>query len=508
MKRIPKWIWITLAAVIGGAGITLSVLTIRLEPMLRERVKQELRDRYESDVDIQKLSISLYPRARVTADEVVFRRKGDAGDPPMIKIRRFTADATLSGLRAKPTHVEAVRLEGLEIHVHPKGERKPGGPHHTPSPFLLDKVIADGTKLVIIPKTPGKDPKVFEIEKLTLHSAGPEQPMRFVATLTNPTPPGLIESTGSFGPWDADEPSATPVSGDYTFSKADLSVFPGIQGILSSKGSYKGELQRIEVDGTTETPDFALKVSGNQVELKTDFHAIVDGTDGDTHLEPVNAHFLRTTVICRGGVVKAPGASGRDIALNVTVNNGRIQDILRLLVKGGKPPLTGSTTFQAKFDLPPGKSDVIDRLSLAGAFGVGGMQFTKPAAQEKIAGLSHRAQGHPNADDDEGPVLSNLKGRFTMKNDVCRFSELSFDMPGAGLHLAGTYGLRNEQLDFEGTIRTEAKVSQMVTGWKSVFLKAVDPFFQKDGAGGVFPVKITGERAHPEIKLNFRRKSS
>jgi hypothetical protein len=38
-----------------------------------------------------------------------------------------------------------------------------------------------------------------------------------------------------------------------------------------------------------------VRLSGYRVHLKTEFSAIVNGTDGDTYLHPVNAHFLRST---------------------------------------------------------------------------------------------------------------------------------------------------------------------------------------------------------------------
>ena len=82
--------------------------------------------------------------------------------------------------------------------------------------------------------------------------------MFFRATLTNPTPPGLVKSTGKFGLWNASEPGKTPVSGSSIFQNADLSVFRGVAGILSSKGKYEGVLDRIEVQDETDTPDFTV----------------------------------------------------------------------------------------------------------------------------------------------------------------------------------------------------------------------------------------------------------
>src|SRR4029453_8304539 len=119
---------------------------------------------------------------------------------------------------------------------------------------------ADGTLLQILTKKEGREPLLFEISKLSLHSAGTVAPMKFEATLVNATPPGDIQTTGEFGPWVIDEPSLTQVAGEYTFKNADLSDFKGIAGTLSSVGAYKGKLGRIEVDGTTDTPNFSLNV--------------------------------------------------------------------------------------------------------------------------------------------------------------------------------------------------------------------------------------------------------
>jgi len=46
----------------------------------------------------------------------------------------------------------------------------------------------------------------------------------------------------------------------------------------------------------------------------------------------------------------------------------------------------------------------------------------------------------------------------------------------------------------------------MVTGWKSILLKPVDPFFKKDGAGTEVPIKLTGTKSEPHIGLDFGHK--
>jgi len=124
--------------------------------------------------------------------------------------------------------------------------------------------------------------------------------------------------------------------------------------------------------------------------------------------------------------------------------------------------------------------------------------------REKIEGLSRRGQGKPQ-DDDAGSAVSELQGNFLLKEAQITFRKLSFGVTGAKVDLAGTYGLRDERLDFHGTLRLQAKLSQTMTGVKSFLLKPFDPFFRKNGAT-VLPIKVTGTRDQPSFGLELRRK--
>jgi hypothetical protein len=46
----------------------------------------------------------------------------------------------------------------------------------------------------------------------------------------------------------------------------------------------------------------------------------------------------------------------------------------------------------------------------------------------------------------------------------------------------------------------------MTTGWKSILLKPVDPFFSKHGAGTEVPIRITGTESEPHFGLDFSHK--
>ncbi|MGA8528415.1 MAG: hypothetical protein WB622_01795, partial [Acidobacteriaceae bacterium] len=375
----------------------------------------------------------------------------------------------------------------------------------------------DQATLVIENGKPNKVPLNFVIHRLVLKSVAAGQPMKFHATLVNPRPIGNIDSSGDFGPFNADSPGDTSVRGTYSFSHADLNSIKGIGGMLASTGSYQGQLDNITVDGETTTPNFSLDIANHALPLNTKFHAIVDGTNGDTWLQPVDAWLRHTHIIAKGEIVRMPNVQGRDIRLDVTVDPGNIQDLLYLADKAPQPLMNGQVTLHTQFDLPPGPEEVPKKLRLKGSFQLIDIHFPDPKIQSKVDELSLRGQGHPKTAQQEGDALKNgnnqaataadvaseMRGNFTLGGGEITLPTLNYRVPGAEVALQGTYNITNQNLDFTGKARLDAHVSQMVTGWKSWLLKPVDPFFAKDGAGTQVPLKIGGTSAHPSIGLNF-----
>lgn len=508
MKR-ARWgkirVWLTISLLgVAGVLIVLNVALARAGLSTRKALVKELEQRFHADVELRGLQLRILPRPKASGEGVSIRRPED-GAAPFLAIRKLTAASGIFHLLHFPPHVQHVQLEGLEIHIPPrrqkdKAEQKQPQKRAQTLRFVMDEVIADGTMLQTTPKDPGKEPLTWDIRKLTLYDAGVDRPMTFHATLHNPKPPGDIRTTGSFGPWAADDPGDTPVSGDYSFENADLSVFKGIAGILSSHGKYGGTLDHIDVHGKADVPQFALKSGGHALPLRTEFHSIVDGTNGDTELQPVNAMLADTPIVARGAVQGTPGVKGKEVILDAVIDNGKLEDVLRLAVDG-EPPLTGIVSVKTKIDIPQGQDEVVDKLRLDGSFSVRSARFTSFNIEQKITSLSRRARGEPKKKG-PGSVLSNFHGRFRLRDGLMKFSTLSFTVPGARLDLSGSFGLRKQSIDFEGTIRMEAKISQTMTGFKALLLKPVDPFFRKNGET-VIPIKIGGTRDHPSFGLRF-----
>jgi len=509
----PFRLWPYVLGILLGlcAGLVLFIYlgARNIDDRTREWVVRELSVRFNSDVDLQSLHVATTPRMQVTGEGLTLRYRNRPDVPPLIQIARFSFNLGVLGIIHVPRHVKGVFVENMVITI-PPTERNPAPTppkQSTPVPrIIFNEVVCNDTTLIILPRKAGKDPLDFEIHDLVLKNVGDRKPFDFRGTLTNAKPKGEIATRGTFGPWDSDDPARTPVTGNYSFDNADLDPFAGIGGTLSSTGKYTGQLNQIEVEGVTDTPNFSLDPVGRPVPLHTEFSATVDGTDGDTYLHPVRATLIRSLIIANGSVIRATGKRGHIISLNIYAPNARLQDILRLATKSTQPVMTGTVNLHTKMLLPPGKEKVIHRLTLDGDFGVSDAEFASVEVRDKLESLSRHALGKPD-NEDAGSAITDLLGHFHLDRDVASFPRLSFRVPGAEVRLTGKYNLPDESLDFRGNLRMQARLSQTVTGKKSFFLKLADPFFKKDGAGAAVPIRISGTRDEPKFALDLFHKS-
>jgi hypothetical protein len=507
-------------AAIGLAVIAVAIAVgfalYRAEPILRSTIIQTLSARFNSKVELDGFHVSLLKGLQVSGEGL--RIFGDmdpnnheTGIQPIIDVPKFRFGMKIADFLRRPMRVETVYVSGLRINLPPWEQRaqvRRLGARGGKIAIVVNTFTCEDSQLIINTLRPGKLPIEFNIASLKMSRVGKSQPLRFEAKLTNPKPAGQIVSSGYFGPWRADDPRDTPVTGTYSFTHADLSTIKGLGGILSSTGKYGGTLQKITVDGVTDTPDFRLTVSMRSVPLHTGFHAIVDGSSGDTYLQPVRAKVLDTWLIASGSVVKQRNPQGHRIKLDVTIEGGRIDDLLKLAVRA-EPVLTGTVHLKTRFDLAPGSDDISKRLKLAGNFQVAEADFSDDTIQNKINLLSLRSSGKPKlaTAGSAYSAQSDLGGTFNLADGVISFSPLQFRIPGAAVVLTGNYSLDGSALEFHGTARMDATLSHMVTGWKALLLKPVDPFFRKNGAGTEVPVRVVGSRSQPHFALDFHHKA-
>ena len=508
LKRHLKFVW-WFIGIAGGAlvGLWMALYALSSAPILGEKLVEALNDKLDADVELGSFEVKAFPVLRIHGDQLKLRLKGQTNPAPLIEIRHFEVTGGLLGLLHRPRRFTSVELDGLRITIPPRtGHDREAGSRAgaaTAGPVLIDRITSKDAQLIVVPKDPLKAPKIFAIHDLRLDSVGFDRARPVVATLTNPLPTGEIATTGTFGPWVKGAPGLTPLSGKYAFDRADLNTIKGIGGILKSVGEFSGHLDEIDVRGTTSTPDFSIDVGGTPMKLETTFHAVVDGTNGNTYLKQVDGKLEETPISASGSIDSQPGVKGRTVKLDVKITDGRIQDVLKLAVRAPKPVMVGRIALQGALLLPPGEAKVIDRLQLDGRFALEDTQFTDPGVQEKLAELSRRAQGK-KPDEPIGQIVSDMRGRFVLKNSAIRFAPIGFVLPGADIELTGVYGLRSQILDLTGTLAMDATISKAAGGGiKGFFLKAVDPIFRKHGKGAIIPITIRGSRAQPAFGVQW-----
>jgi hypothetical protein len=505
---------------ISVAGVLLFLLFLLIAAYSRKHVAESrtrdwvvalLEERFQSDVELENFHVNVLPRMGVSGEGLSIRNRNRPEAVPLIRVEKFSFELGFWGIFRAPHRIQRIHLQRMVITIPPRQDRNPD---ETPPPVKPKRKIPEATAaeiecenatLLMLSNKPGKEPLDWEIHNLVLTEVGINNPFFFHGTLTNAKPKGEIATRGQFGPWNIDDPGATPVFGTYGFENADLGPFPGIAGILASTGEYKGQLNTLEVEGQTTTPDFSLDRAGKPVPLHTDFSATVDGTNGDTLLHPVRAVLGQSIIVANGSVVNMPEKKGHQITLDVTTSKARIEDILQLAINSDQPFLRGPVNIKAKLSLPPGTQKVIDKMKLNGSFAITQGQWSNSEVRDKLQSFSRHAQGQPE-DENVGSAVTDLKGLFVLENSVVHFSKLTFSLPGAGIELAGTYEIKGQSIDMRGHLRMQAKLSQTVTGAKSFFLKAVDPFFAKNG-GTELPISITGTQESPVLGvLMFHRK--
>jgi hypothetical protein len=532
-----QWACGSVLLLLIAAAIAVSIVLHRAEPFVRAHIVDALQNRFHARVELDSFHMSLlhglraegkglriWPPAQVRGVNVAASANGN---DPLINLDEFRFRAPLRFSPGKPFHIGLVELDGLNIHIPPKSHfghtAADVKPHTAPLiTFAVEKIQCTNSHFVLETDKPGKLPLDFAIISFSIvdTKGGPlnsSSVMHFEADLTNPRPIGTIHTNGEFGPWQVADPGENPIQGEYTFDHADLGTFKGIGGILTSTGKFQGTLRNITVDGDTDTPDFRLTHFGNTMPLHTHFHARVDGTNGDTWLEPVDAVLGHSHFTAQGQIVRVTSpdpttgrliSHGHDIALNIAMQGARIEDFLHLASDKPTPLLTGSLAMKALLHIPPGPVPVHQRLQLKGVFNLDQVHFSSASIQDKITDLSLRGQGHPKdvKDADPNATRSTMQGDFTMGGGVITLPALTYTVPGATINLAGTYGTDGGILDFAGKARLEAPVSKVVGGFLGALLTPADPIFKKHGAGTEVPIRISGTRKDPHFGLDFHHK--
>ena len=187
--------WLTVLAVLVVLGIVaLVAFAPLLKSQIRSRTEAYLRARFQSDVQFAKFDIHLYPLPRITIDSLTLRLKGRTDVPPLIEIQHVSFSASLLDLLRRRYTIENVQLDGLQIHIPPKGSGARPRIQGTDVdlakmyPILIKAIHADNGLISILRDDPKKPSRDFPIHQLLVTNFSFDDPATFHARLTNPIP--------------------------------------------------------------------------------------------------------------------------------------------------------------------------------------------------------------------------------------------------------------------------------------------------------------------------------
>jgi hypothetical protein len=462
-------------------------------PFTTERIARSVAGSTGSRVVIRNSEVFFFPSPGLLARDVELRR-GAENAQPIARARRLRFIGSWSALLTFQHRLKRLEAEGLVVML-PKRVpgRDPSAPAR-PQKATVSLLIADGSIVEAAPDLR------FQFERLRLRNFGPGETFTFDTVVQNPNPRGRITATGSVGPWNVSDRGASRVSASYELAGADLGQYSWTAGILTSRGTVKGMLSRLQVNGAADVTNFEINRNGHRVPLRVEYAAFVNGHNGDTTIESANAQFLQTHLNARGAISGSAGMHGKTVALDFVSREAQIQDLLVLATRAQRPALNGPMTLSAHVVLPPRPGRFLEKVLLKGAFRIDPARFNTPSMQHRVNELSIRAQ---RDDDDPARVLPALSGTVELRQGVANLSEVRFTVPGAVTRGGGTYNVITKAVDLDGTVAMEATLSEATGGWKSLFVKPFNWLFRnrREQAGAELPVRITGRYPNPTFKI-------
>ena len=477
------------------AGVVVAVLIVAVVvahhywPFTESAVRSALAEDASARVSFGKFRDTYFPPGCV-AENVTFQR--DDSPAPLITIRRLIIRSYLPGMLH--SHVSLLRAEGMHILITGSDVSRT---HSTGQQHIVDRLVADDAVIEIRQSNPQKNLR-FVFHKLALKDIGGTSPVNVSAVFDNPSPPGLITISGQFGPWGSSHWEDTPVSGKYSFQHADLSAFGGIAGILASNGDFRGTFKQIDIDGSTDTPEFEVTKTHHRQPLNTRFSASVDAGNGNVVLHKVLARFGHSELTVKGTVGRGPNGK-RAAILDLRCERGRIEDAFYPFTHSPRSPLVGDVGFTMRITIPGGHEPFLEKLELVSNFQIQHAQFTHEKTQE---GLDKIAE-NPGQKEPE-PTLADFQGSVAIHHGTAYFSSLSVEDQGASAQFHGSYNLIDEKVRMFGQLKTATSLTKTTHGGISaVFAKVLEPFFKKRPHVTVVPVKIGGTYTKPSFGLNM-----
>lgn len=506
-SRRRKWPFPLAAAllVLGSLGIHL----LDVHWPFRYRNIQPLLERvFASQITSRHYRLIYFPNPGFVADDLTLRRNSAPDLPPVGSAEYLRVEGRWTDLLFLRRRVRLVEVGGLHIVIPPVGSREnkedfpPGSSSDFSGPSTVVETLAISKAELDIQRSSGGQ-YAFPINHLVIQNLRKGQAISYILDMGNAKPSGRIQARGSFGPVVPTNLGSTPVAGDFTFAPINLGDLHGISGNLSATGRFQGTIADIATTVSATTADFAVG-HGRPTPVAVQARGVVNALNADVFVHSLDAHTGSTTVHAEGGVLGSPKVTNLDLV----VDNGRAQDILRPFLHGDVP-ITGTVVLRSHAYLAPATRNqkFLERLRLDGRFNIPNEHLTNPSAERSLTAFSERVRlpHSPAAPDSSGApdVISQLHGEVQVRNGIAYAHKLNFQVPGAAVNLNGTFNFHNRSAHLRGDLHMQSDVSHLATGFKSMLLKPFAPFFKKGNTAAVFPIAITGVPHAYKIQQNL-----
>jgi AsmA-like C-terminal region len=449
-----------------------------------------------------------FPYPGFVAENVTLRRNSAANFPPIGTIRELLVQGDWLDLLLFRKRVRLVKVTGLHVVIPPVGSPEnyadfPAGSSADfagPSTAVEQLQISESSLEVV--RTNGSRYR-FPIRELTIRNLQSGNVVRYSVDMDNAIPAGRIRATGSFGPLIPRKLAATPLTGDFTFSQVRLEDVGAIRGALTASGHFSGVLDGIETFATASTPNFAVS-KGQPTPIAGSTHCTINGLNGGVILHSVEAQIATSTVYAHGDILGSPKVAD----LEFSVTKGHAQGILRPFLRD-QVPITGIVSLHGHAHVEAARQgeSFLQRLKVDGGFDVPAGRLTDRSKEQALTSFSKRAvkgktsqldrpssdaEATGSASNGSADVFSSIGGQVQIRNGIASSQNLTFRVSGAAAYLHGDYDLRNGIVRLAGNLHMESDVSHVTTGFKSLLLKPLAPFFKRSNAGAVIPIAIAG----------------
>jgi hypothetical protein len=496
--------------VIVTAAVAVVLIAIHLMfffwPFRYRQVHPLLERTFRSKVEVTKYHRTYFPHPGFVAEGVTFYRHGDKQIPPLATISRMTVVGTWTTLLFHPHRLYEIELEGLHVQIPPPGTTARGMDFDqgvidsSQSKMQIQTIVADRTTLDFLRR--GRSPLRFEFAALQVHDVQANRPLTFAARVETAEPRGLVLANGSLGPFRTSAYGATPMQGTYSLVEGNLQGIDGLSGNVHASGHFSGIFSKIEVAGNASIPDFHAG-KAHAVRLDSAYRLAVNGNSGDVDIEDAQLRTANSLITATGSVTGSP----KKVAVTFATRNSRVEDLLTM-VSQTPPAVVGLVSFNASAEFGGGPGKFLQRLALKGQASVDQLRFVNGGTQGKMDAFSARevkpSEGSAKADPNDVPpeVFVAASTHTQFEAGVARFPDIAVTLPGAQARLQGTFNLLSTQIHLIGTASLQRSLSHATTGWKSVLLKPLAPFFHHKDVGAVVSIAVTGTAHHPKVGQN------